>query len=73
MVCYCWTLTALLGGRSMAGAVLPWAGEFQVKIISACLFSAVFVVLNFVVKVLVNSEGQNSGFCCVQILLFKAG
>ena len=26
----------------MAGAVLPWAGEFQVKIISACLLFEVF-------------------------------
>ena len=36
----------------MAGAVLPWAGEFQVKI-------------NFVVQMLVNSERQNNGFSCV--------
>ena len=28
---------SLLGVRSMAGAVLPWAGEFQVKIIGVCL------------------------------------
>ena len=26
----------------MAGAVLPWAGEFQVKIIGACLLFKVF-------------------------------
>ena len=68
-------LLDLLGGRFMAGAVLPWAGEFQVKIISACLFSAVLVAccsrcLNFVVQV-------RSGACqfrtTEQLCLFKAG